>query len=238
MTKKAVADCFGFPKISSFVASMQGNFRFASRDPHQTAIYLSARDFPGFFGWVIPINEYEAKIGVGVSLPDHPLKYYRRFLARLGVPSKPSYEFAAVIPTSVRKKTAAKKSGYNVLLAGDAAGQVKATTGGGVFFGSQCGFLAGKYSDDPQKYEQEWRRKYGLDLALHRKFRTLLDFGSGQPHPIFLSAAKAMFFEDLLSEHGQMDRVGGFFEPGLPLSYLNIVCRRIARGLNEAHHNA
>lgn len=223
----AVADYFGFPKIRSYVASMQGNFKFSCEDSHQTTVYLSSKAFPGFFGWVIPINEEEAKIGLGVSLPRHPLVFYRRFLKSLGVSSKPSYEFAAVIPTSVRKKTAMRKAGYNILLAGDAAGQVKATTGGGIFFGAQCGFLAGKHASEPEEYEQAWRKKYRLDLALHRHFRTLLDIGGGQPHPLFLSAAKSLFFEDLLSEQGKMDRLSAMISPSVLSSYLGIVSRKI-----------
>lgn len=223
----AIADFFGFPKIGSYVASMQGNFKYKCPDPHQTEIFLSSKDFPGFFGWAIPISEDEAKLGIGVSLPNHPLKYYRSFLSRLGVSSKPSYEFAAVIPTSVRKKTAMRKSGYNVLLAGDSAGQVKATTGGGIFFGAQCGFLAGKYFLEPEKYEREWRKKYGLDLALHRHFRAALDISKGEPSPLLLSAAKAMFFEEMLSERGKMDRLSCMLSPATLLAYAGIVKKKV-----------
>ncbi|VVC01304.1 Digeranylgeranylglycerophospholipid reductase [uncultured archaeon] len=226
----SVADCFGFPKIQSFVACMQGNFRHSCENPHQTEIYLSARDFPGFFGWVIPMDEEQAKIGLGVSLPCHPLEYYRSFLSTLGVSSAPSHEFAAVIPTSVRRKTAMEKAGYKVLLAGDAAGQVKATTGGGVFFGAQCGFLAGKHSGDPSAYEREWKGAYGLDLALHSHLRKLLNMGRGEPSPILLSAAKALFFEDFLSEKGKMDRLSMMLKPALPFSYAEVVARRLSGG--------
>ncbi len=224
----AVADCFGFPKIQSYVACMQGNFKYACENQHQTEVYLSARDFPGFFGWVIPINEEGAKIGLGVSFPSHPLKYYRRFLARLGISSKPSHEFAAVIPTAVRKKTAIHKAGYNVLLAGDAAGQVKATTGGGIFFGAHCGLLAGKNAHSPGRYEHEWKSAFGLDLALHGHLRQLLNLGKGEPSPILLSAAKALFFEDLLSEKGRMDQLSKMLDPSLPMSYAEIVARRLS----------
>ena len=223
----AVADYLGFPKISSYVATMQGNFRYHCEDSHQTTVYLSAKDFPGFFGWAIPISEEEAKIGVGVALPSHPLDYYRRFLSQLGVSSAPSNEFSAIIPTSVRRKTAMQKAGYSILLAGDSAGQVKSTTGGGIFFGAQCGLLAGAHSSEPEKYEKAWREKYGLDLALHRHFRSLLDLAGGQPHPIFLSSAKAFFFEDLLSERGMMDRWSAMLSPSVLSSYLGIVKRRI-----------
>jgi flavin-dependent dehydrogenase len=223
-----VAERFGFPKIRSYVASMQGDFAYECDDARQTELYLSSRDFPGFFGWVIPKNESEAKIGLGVSLPGHhPLAHYRRFLARLGVKAKPSHEFSAVIPTSVRRKTAMRAGSRSILLAGDAAGQVKATTGGGVFFGASCGFLAGSLAGEPEKYEKEWRASYGIDLMMHRKMRTLLDFTGGQP---LVAAAKALFFEELLSERGKMDRWGQMAAPSTLSAYLGIVARRVAGG--------
>jgi len=223
----SVADYFGFPKIGSFAACMQGNFKYSCGDAHQAEIFLSSSEFPGFFGWAIPISEDEAKIGLGVSLPNHPLAFYRRFLSRLGITSKPSHEFAAVIPTAVRKKTAMQKAGYRVSLAGDSAGQVKATTGGGVFFGAQCGMLAGRNFSEPERYEREWRSKYGLDLALHHHFRSALNIGGGEPSPLLVSMAKAMLFEDLLSERGKMDRWGGMLSPSTLLAYAGIVKRRI-----------
>jgi digeranylgeranylglycerophospholipid reductase len=119
------------------------------------------------------------------------------------------------------------KNGYNVLLAGDAAGQVKATTGGGIFFGAQCGLIAGRNSEKPEVYEREWKRKFGLDLALHRHFRTLLDVGGGEPHPLFLTSAKALFFEDLLSERGKMDRWSEMIGPSILPAYIGIMRRKI-----------
>ncbi|MFA6907481.1 MAG: NAD(P)/FAD-dependent oxidoreductase [Candidatus Micrarchaeia archaeon] len=226
-----VAERFGFPKIRTFVASMQGDFAYECEDAHCAALYLSSREFPGFFGWVIPKNGSEAKIGIGVSLPGHhPLAYYRRFLARLGVGGKPSHEFAAVIPTSVRAKTAMKAGKRSVLLAGDAAGQVKSTTGGGVFFGASCGFLAGRNAGEPEKYERAWRAQYGLDLALHSHLRAALDLAGGQPPAAMVSAAKAMFFEELLNERGKMDRWGGMLNPSTLSAYAGILGRKAFGG--------
>ena len=227
----AVAERFCFPKIRTYVASMQGDFAYECEDAHCAAIYLSSRDFPGFFGWAIPKNESEAKIGIGVSLPrHHPLAYYRRFLAKLGVKGKPSHEFAAVIPTSVRAKTALRAGRRSVLLAGDAAGQVKATTGGGVFFGASCGWLAGKGAGRPEKYEKEWRAQYGLDLALHSHLRAALDLAGGQPPSALVSAAKALFFEELLSEKGKMDRWGNMLHPTTLSAYAAILQRKTMGG--------
>ena len=225
-----VAEKFGFPKIKSYVASMQGDFAYECEDSHCATLYLSSRDFPGFFGWVIPKNESEAKIGIGVGLPKHPLAYYRRFLSRLGVKARPSHEFAAVIPTSVRAKTAKKAGKMSILLAGDAAGQVKATTGGGVFFGASCGMLAGKNASEPEKYEREWRARYGLDLALHAHLRAALDLAGGQPPSGMVSAAKALFFDELLSEKGKMDRWGGMLHPSTLSAYAGILKNKALGG--------
>ncbi len=222
------AQKFGFPKISSYVACMQGTFDYKCENPHQTQVYLSSKDFPGFFGWAIPINEHKAKIGLGVRFPLHPLKYYKRFVKKLGITSKPDAKLAAIIPISLRGKTAMRKAGYNILLAGDAAGQVKATTGGGVFFGSQCGLLAGKNSGQPEKYEQEWKSKFLLDLSLHRGFRSALNLSGGQPNEFFFCAAKRLFFEDLLSEQGKMDQWAHMLNPSLFVSYASIVSKRLS----------
>jgi flavin-dependent dehydrogenase len=222
----SVADHFCFPKIKSFVAAMQGDFAFAANDPHQAVLYLSSDEFPGFFGWIIPKNESESKIGLGVALPRHPLQYYRNFLKQMGISTKPTHEFSAIIPTAVRGSTQMESGGRKIVLAGDAAGQVKATTGGGVFFGASCGAIAGKNFSSPLDYERAWRSQYGLDLALHQKLRELLDFSGGQPHPMLLRASKALFFEDLLSEKGKMDRIGAMIEPSVLTSYIGIVGKK------------
>jgi flavin-dependent dehydrogenase len=225
----SVAARFGFPKIRSFVAAMQGDFEYACNDPHEAVLYLSSRDSPGFFGWAIPKNEEEAKLGIGVALPRHPLPHYRRFISRLGVGNAPKNEFSAVIPTSLRRATVMEKGGHTVLLAGDSAGQVKATTGGGVFFGASCGLLSGKYCSKPKEYERQWKRAFWLDLALHRHLRSLLDVSGGQPHPLFLTSAKALFFDDLLSEKGKMDRLGQMIKPSLLADYARIIKRNVIK---------
>ncbi|TMI46628.1 hypothetical protein E6H17_08375, partial [Candidatus Bathyarchaeota archaeon] len=79
----------------------------------------------------------------------------------------------------------------NFLVVGDAAGQVKQTTGGGIVIGGYSGILAGKAAasaaQSPQdqrwkilmQYDQEWRDKFASDLRrmgiAHRVFAGLSD---------------------------------------------------------------
>jgi hypothetical protein len=70
-----------------------------------------------------------------------------------------------------------------------------------------------------------------MDLALHMAMRKALDLAGGAPHPFLLSAAKALLFEDLLSEKGRMDRWGRMLDPAILSDYLGIVGRKSLRGV-------
>lgn len=226
-----IAERFGFPKIKSYVASMQGDYKFRCEDRHSVAIYLSRKDFPGFFGWVIPLDEETARVGLGVSLPGHhPLPYYKRFVSAVGACGKPENEFSAVIPIEARSITGKRVGKKCCLLVGDAAGQVKATTGGGVFFGSSCGMIAGSMPDEPEKYEREWRRAYGAHLLLHSLLRRAVNLAGGEPPRAAFLMAKALMLDELLARCGRMDRVFDMFGPSTLFSYFNLLAERIAEG--------
>jgi digeranylgeranylglycerophospholipid reductase len=73
----------------------------------------------------------------------------------------------------------------NVLAVGDAASQVKPTTGGGIVFGLACGQIAGETAagaveegdvsaSNLRTYENAWRRLIGLDLTTMSWLRRLL----------------------------------------------------------------
>ncbi|HTP41774.1 MAG TPA: hypothetical protein VML36_05085, partial [Nitrospiria bacterium] len=75
--------------------------------------------------------------------------------------------------------------GDRVMLVGDAAGQVKPLTGGGIYYSIRCADLAadalidaaaaGDYSRSRlSRYERAWRRAIGRDLAFGRYARRLL----------------------------------------------------------------
>jgi len=64
----------------------------------------------------------------------------------------------------------------NVFLVGDAAGQTKSTTGGGVIFGGQCAMIAGRVAAaGGNNYEEEWRKKFSKTFRAHRVVRRSFD---------------------------------------------------------------
>ena len=201
----AIARHFGFPAINRHAATLQAQIRYAAEDPHMIEMHISNSRFPGFFAWVIPQNETCAEFGVGVELPHRPILAWNHLMKLKGIENaqKPR---GFVIPLSPRGFTAKRHGRRNVLLAGDAAGQVKSTTGGGVIFGGNCAALAGRHAENPGRYELEWRLRYGADLALHRMIHSFISSRSDAQLSAFCRRIKKLNLDSYLSHHGHMDR--------------------------------
>ena len=200
----AVARHFSMGSINSYATTLQALVTYRSENPHIVEVFLSNRMFPGFFGWVIPHNEETAEFGAGVLLPNN-VQHAWEHLFRLKQmdAAKPR---GWTIPLEVRSRTAIKKGKYNVLLAGDAAGQVKSTTGGGVVFGGNCAALAGRFAGNPLRYDLEWKMRFGPDLAIHHLIHNYL---SSQPEAGLVALGrrlKKLNCDEYLSNHGHMDR--------------------------------
>ncbi len=218
----AVARELAFPNIGqrNFVLGWEGEFTGAAvSEPHLVHVYLDASLFKGFFGWLIPVNDETVRIGYAAA--DFPLvratkeKFFVLPQIAETISSSTqcacSREFNYVIPLRPRSRT---QTG-NALLCGDAAGQVKATTGGGVVFGGKCAQVAaeetakhvleGKQID----YERQWRAKYGGVLQAHYFLRRLYNFvegvGDGALLKAGIAAGNMLGLNSFLSRKGDMD---------------------------------
>lgn len=209
---------FSFPKIRRFVSTLKTKAKHRASDKRIVEVFLSNSVFPGFFGWVIPHNEEECEIGCGVELPCNPRVSFE-WLIKMKKTISLEERSGAIIPISVRPRTSKRIGGKNVILVGDAAGQVKATTGGGVIFGGNCAKIAGKYYDDPLKYELNWRKSFGIDLHAHSIARDYLTKKSDEQLRMLAIKLRKSGVEDYLSEHGHMDK---------PSKMINIKLMKIA----------
>jgi digeranylgeranylglycerophospholipid reductase len=124
---------------------------------------------PDFFAWVIPVGD---RARVGLCVKGNPRPYLDAFVKRLQKTGRIKSdavlaESFGIIP--VHDPTLPTTTG-NIVTVGDAAGQVKATTGGGVVFGA----LAAAHAHKPD-YEAIWRRELGFDLKVHLLIHRLLN---------------------------------------------------------------
>ncbi len=199
----------GFPEQRRLVVCYQREFTNAKpADRRLVSVYLTKLS-PGFFGWVIPINEERVRVGLGVSKGGNPKRQFEKFIGKLnGVldGAKPDTSLAGFIPLSPRTETV---SG-DVMLVGDAAGQVKALSGGGVYFGCSCASIAGKvaalHPENLWRYEQAWRREFSRDLQVHGFLRGALDAIPEFALGLAIRAGGFLGADGFLVRYGDMDR--------------------------------
>ena len=213
----STAKAFNFPSIHDYVVCYQEDLEGANfEDEESVHVFVSNALLPGFFAWAIPLGKGRARVGCGVRQGHNAKQALDRLMAKekslreiLDGASMLS-RLGGVIPVHMRKQTAKGK----VLLVGDAAGQAKATTGGGIYFGSMCGRIAGEIAAQARgekelaAYEHGWRALYSGDLARHRKIMDLAGRMGDRQLCMYAHLAKRLGIERFLSEHGDMDSPG------------------------------
>lgn len=151
-------------------------------DPAYAEIHVGGRVAPGFFAWVVPTGEGTARVGLACR-GANPLERLEGFVrARFGACSRVSALSGVVVTGGPIPKT----FDDNLVVVGDAAGQVKPTTGGGVVLGGLCASIAGRVMAEAVergaltggflgRYERLWRRRLGREFAAMRLARRVAD---------------------------------------------------------------
>ena len=225
----AVARWAKFPPIENHVLTFKALFEKSDRTlEDEVDLFFSERFATGFFGWAVPYGRGIVELGIGTRSGSwNSAEAFRRMLREDSVKEavgggKMTDSKASIIPIGMRSKTAKG----NVLLVGDAAGQVKATTGGGIIFGGACAMIAaeaiarhidnGKPIED---YDSMWRKLYGKDLSMHRFIHAYYSRAGEAGIEKLLWVLDVLGMGNFLSKYGDMDRpsamVKRFFLRGL-----------------------
>ncbi len=169
-------------------------------DPEYVHLYFG--DFaPGFFAWVIPKNEKEARIGIGTRKSNARL-LFNQFARPIKIK-----EWSNAQAGVISLYTGHKIVFDGMALVGEAAGQIKNTTGGGIVFGCKSARLLADAveKNNLQWYEKRFNEMYATDLKAHAKVRKLIDkMGPDRA----LGLAEKLGFKKIAEEEGDMDHVG------------------------------
>jgi len=142
-------------------------------------VYFDQKKYPGFFAWVIPSSDGIGKVGVagkGINASDA----IQEFLSRKGNSSTIRKIFAPIWIKGPIKKFVSK----NIVIIGDAAGQSKPTTAGGIYSCGMGGIFAGraisKYlktenENDLDEYQKSWMKKFGREFEKQLLARKILE---------------------------------------------------------------
>jgi len=138
-------------------------------------------DFPNFFGWVVPESEDTVRLGLGsfLNTKDHFYKFLENRTGKKEVLSWESGIYPKYNPKQIIQKD-------NVYLIGDAATQVKATTGGGIVPSLKAAHTLCDCLINKKNYNKEIKKHSGRELALHLKIRNILNKFSDKDYDYLL----------------------------------------------------
>ena len=142
-------------------------------------VYFDQKKYPGFFSWIIPSGEGTGKVGVagrGINAADA----LEKFLSKKGKYSTIRKIFAPIWIKGPIEKFVSDR----LVIVGDAAGQSKPTTAGGIFSCGMAGIFAGqaiakflesgnKY--DLEEYQKNWKQMFGKEFEKQLFARKLLE---------------------------------------------------------------
>lgn len=166
----------------------------------------------GYFAWVAPENEEMARIGLAVN-EGNVRKSFEEFEKKLGISGEKCDMCSALIPCGEPFRQIVKN---NIMLVGDAAGEAKATTGGGIITGilaaKECAKTIHEHFTNKAPLENYQKNLQDLnkELMLHWKIRKYLNSLSEEKMNSLFSKMKKAGIEDFLNKHGHMDRPSRF----------------------------
>jgi len=171
----------GLPRL--FVHSAQREVAFPAGD--HVEVYLGRQIAAGGFGWLVPFRRGATSYArVGVMCEARPRTAFNHLAAcidrRFGVATAWDEPRVKVLPLAPVTRTWARR----VLAVGDAAGLVKATTGGGIYFGLLSGRIAAEVLTDAlrddrlgaahlREYERRWRARLWPEIRAGLAFRAV-----------------------------------------------------------------
>lgn len=167
----AVGRKFGLTRFREIVSCIQTDAVAGSLDEGDAVrLFFGSEVAPGFFAWAIPAGGF-ARIGLGISAGASTAdNYFRKLLEKLGVRRTLNIT-AGPIPIGNRGRMVED----NVMIVGDAAGQVKPISGGGIFTGMAAARLAAEVAlsahesgemskKSLSRYESRWKKGVGKEL--------------------------------------------------------------------------
>jgi geranylgeranyl reductase family protein len=178
---------------------------------NEAGMYFDPR-WKELFGWIVPEGNGVFRIGLAAS--KNVARKFKLFTKALKVDlSKKIDRQGGIIPYGMMNKLAFN----NVLLLGDSACQVKATTGGGIImlitsakYAANCIIKCFKTNNFSKKfirrnYERPCASTVGKQLKIHYIIRSMLENFTIKDYDKFFHIIKRGKIEHLISIYGDMD---------------------------------
>lgn len=169
----ALARRMGLPRpLEGVLAGVNVDVSGVDLEPSMVEVWFSEKIAQGFFAWVVPTGEEDARCGLATSGVD-AFEALNGFLdTRLG-----PVKFGEPVRWPVLTGGPVDKTHTDgMILVGDVAGQAKPTTGGGVIMGGLCAMEAARTASESleeedhsaeflRRYDERWRGSLGKEFS-------------------------------------------------------------------------
>ncbi|MEM3700504.1 MAG: NAD(P)/FAD-dependent oxidoreductase [Candidatus Bathyarchaeia archaeon] len=184
-------------------------------------VFLGNEYAPGFYAWLIPKGEDEAKVGLATK-HGNPKEFLQRFMLKHPVASKKlrkaKISHMAFHPISLGGPIS-KTYSNGFLAVGDATSQVKPTTGGGLIFGLSCSRIAAEVAYEALQrndfsskflsvYAQRCKENFGFDMKVMLKVRKILNGLSDEKLDEAISLCERLDLNKTLNKIEEIDFQG------------------------------
>lgn len=162
----------GLGKIKNFLVGAQAEIEVKNVDEFE--VYFSQEIAPGAFAWLVPTSTNKAYVGLLAT--SQAKLHLQNFLNNLFCQGRVTSREVEIEQKAIPVRTLARSYGDRLLVIGDAAGQVKPTTGGGIYFGHLGAQIAAEVLDEAlsndnltagqlSRYQKQWKAKMGKELS-------------------------------------------------------------------------
>ena len=152
------------------------------KDLSCTEVYMGSEVSPGSFAWAVPLNHDRARIGL---LTEKRAGFYLNNFLKDKFKERIDESNPRILQKAIAHGPARRSANDRILAVGEAAGQLKTTTGGGIFYGLICSDIAtqvitGAFGEGDfsyrrlKEYERLWKRRLGRELRMGKLARQIL----------------------------------------------------------------
>ena len=196
------------------LSGAQVEIPFAVEDPESVELHLGPA--PGLFAWVIPTSEGTAR--VGLCARERGCEHLRAFLKTERIKKRIRGSATAMNVGGLPMGPPAATAVEGLLAVGDAAGQVKPTSGGGIYPGLVAAKIAGgvaaaaamegdSSAERLMEYDRLWRARLGRELDIGMRVNRMLNkMSNAELDGVVGYLARKPRLIKAIEEHGDIDR--------------------------------
>ncbi|WP_340820809.1 NAD(P)/FAD-dependent oxidoreductase [Methanolobus sp. WCC4] len=218
--RSRIAKMAGLGNVTKVLPGIQAEVPYSSENTDFVELFVGSQ-VPGFFGWTVPVNESISRVGMAVDPNCVTGMNAHQVLEELltknpHVASRYGGGKLDLVMGGIPLGPLERTYSDGVLVVGDAAGQVKPTSGGGIYTGAVCAKIAGEVAakaaadEDSSanflsEYDRRWRGEIGKELAMGMRIHNFIGGLGDKELDELIGSMNNPAILDTITRYGDMD---------------------------------